>query len=93
MQNDSIKKTVGVALAVCLVCSVLVSTAAVYLQGIQEKNKHLDKVKNILIAGCLYDKNSDILQVFNEKVSSALIDLETGNKLTEDQYTDKLSPQ
>ncbi|KAA3609260.1 MAG: Na(+)-translocating NADH-quinone reductase subunit C [Calditrichaeota bacterium] len=93
MQSDSIQKTVGVALAVCLVCSVLVSVSAVYLQSIQEENKRLDKIKNILMAGGLYDKKADIQSVFKEKITSALIDLSTGDELSEEQFTAKLSPE
>ncbi len=93
MQSDSIRKTVGVALAVCLVCSVLVSTAAVYLQGIQEENKRNDKIKNILMAGGLYDKKTDVKTIFKEKITSYIIDLSTGEHIPEDQYTAKLSPE
>ena len=48
MPNDSTQKTVIVATLLCLVCSVLVSGAAVALKPIQEQNKALDKKKNIL---------------------------------------------
>ena len=60
MSNDSTKKTIQVALGVCLVCSVLVSIAAVELKPIQDENKQLDKLKNILIAGDLYEDGVDI---------------------------------
>ena len=50
MSDDSIGKTLGVALVVCIVCSVLVSTAAVTLNSMQEHNKKVDKIKNILQA-------------------------------------------
>ena len=64
MQKDSIQRTILVALGVCLVCSVLVSGAAVALSSIQKENKRLDKVKNILIAGGLYDPAKDIQTVY-----------------------------
>ena len=41
MAQDTIGKTFGVALGVCLVCSVLVSAAAVSLKPAQEENKAL----------------------------------------------------
>ena len=47
--NDSIKKTVLVALSLCLVCSVFVAVAAVGLKPIQTSNKDLDRKKNILL--------------------------------------------
>ena len=53
MSNESVKKIMVVALGVCAICSILVSTAAVTLHAIQEENKCLDKIKNILIAGNL----------------------------------------
>ncbi|MDP6702834.1 MAG: Na(+)-translocating NADH-quinone reductase subunit C, partial [Candidatus Latescibacteria bacterium] len=50
MANDSVGRTFGVALGVCLVCSVLVSAAAVSLRPTQAVNKALDKKRNILMA-------------------------------------------
>ncbi|MGA1198841.1 MAG: Na(+)-translocating NADH-quinone reductase subunit C, partial [Candidatus Latescibacterota bacterium] len=73
MQKDSIQRTVFVALIVCLACSVLVSGAAVALSSIQKENKRLDKVKNILIAGGLYDASQDIQSVCDDKVVPLLV--------------------
>ncbi len=87
MPDDSIKKTVGVALGVCLVCSVLVSTAAVTLNAIQEENKKLDKIKNILLAGgLLSDGMEDIKAAYDEKVEPTLIELATGAIVSEENY-------
>jgi len=44
LPNDSVKKTLTVAFALCLVCSILVSVAAVALKPMQEANKALDKM-------------------------------------------------
>ena len=46
--NDSIKKTFGVAALLCVVCAVVVSSAAVMLRPTQEANKLLDLKTNIL---------------------------------------------
>ena len=86
MSSDKISKTLGVALGVCFFCSILVSAAAVGLKSIQEKNKKLDLLKNILIAGDLYKKGADILQIFKDKVDAELIELSSGNKVSEDQF-------
>lgn len=86
MQNDSIKKTILVALGVCLVCSILVSGAAVALSSIQKDNKRLDKLKNILIAGGLYDPAKDIQTVYDNKVVSVLVELDSGKIIGKDQY-------
>ena len=50
MSQDSTGRTVLVALGICLICSLFVSTAAVTLNRLQNKNKRLDKIKNILIS-------------------------------------------
>ena len=42
--NDTIGKTLVVAFSLCLVCSVIVSTAAVVLKPKQEINKDIDKI-------------------------------------------------
>ena len=55
MPNDSQQKTIAVALALCLVCSILVSAAAVALKPRQEANKAADKKENIRkIAGMMF---------------------------------------
>ncbi|MFW5887339.1 MAG: hypothetical protein ACOCUH_00925, partial [Bacteriovoracia bacterium] len=51
--NDSVKKTLLVAIILCVVCSVLVSSAAVFLKERQEQNKALDMKKNILLTAGL----------------------------------------
>ena len=45
---DGMTKTIVVAVSLCLVCSMVVSFAAVNLKNIQETNKAVDKQKNIL---------------------------------------------
>ena len=52
-------KTISVALMLCLVCSVLVSAAAVGLKPAQVENARLDRNKNILVAAGMYDAESD----------------------------------
>ncbi len=43
-------KSIGFAIALCLVCGMLLTTAATALQAIQEKNMLNDRRKNILLA-------------------------------------------
>ena len=93
MSNDSTKKMILVALGVCLVCSILVSTAAVSLQGKQQANKRLDKYKNILMAGDLYDDGVDIEKVYNEKIKSELVDLVNGVIVPKDDYNEMLNTE
>lgn len=91
MSGDSTKKTIVVALGVCLVCSVLVSSAAVALNSIQEDNKRIDKLKNILQAGNLYEDYESIESIYKDKVESVLVELESGEILPEENYTEKLN--
>ena len=92
MSSDArIKKTIIVALGVCLVCSVLVSTAAVGLNAIQEENKKRDKIKNILVASDLYEDESTIQGIYNEKIKPLMIDLETGEIVKEEMNEEILN--
>ncbi|MFQ5602464.1 MAG: Na(+)-translocating NADH-quinone reductase subunit C [bacterium] len=91
MSNDSIKKTIVVALGVCMVCSILVSTAAVTLNAIQTENKKLDKVKNILLVGDLYHEGMDIKQTYEEKIEPTIIDLSTGEMVPESRFDEVLN--
>lgn len=75
--NDGIKKTLIVAFSLCIVCSVIVSTAAVILKPAQEANKALDKKRNILAAAGMLDESLSVDEQFS-KVSSRVVDLRTG---------------
>ena len=75
--NESIQKTVTVALVLCLVCSVVVSAAAVLLRPAQAVNEKVNMQMNILQAAGLYDPNQSI-QVQFQIVSTRLVDLSTG---------------
>ena len=48
--KESLGGIVSVALALCVVCSIVVSAAAVVLKPAQEVNKTLDRKRNILAA-------------------------------------------
>ncbi|MCC1496285.1 Na(+)-translocating NADH-quinone reductase subunit C [Alcanivorax sp. 1008] len=76
-KNDSVLKTFTVALLVCLVCAVVVATAAVMLRPVQEINKLLDKQVNILMAAGLYSEGMDVAQAF-ESIDRRFVDLESG---------------
>jgi Na+-transporting NADH:ubiquinone oxidoreductase subunit C len=75
--NDTVGKTLLVAVTLCLVCSLIVSTAAVTLRPLQEANKALDRKRNILLAAGLLEKGADVESAF-EQVQPRLVDLETG---------------
>ena len=93
MSNDSIKKTIQVALGVCFVASILVSTAAVALKPIQENNKKIDLLTNILVAGDLYTEGADPKILFEENIETQIVDLESGQFLDKDKYNADLDPE
>ncbi|MCG3877887.1 Na(+)-translocating NADH-quinone reductase subunit C [Psychrobacter sp. Ps6] len=81
-------KTISVALMLCLVCSVLVSAAAVGLKPAQVENARLDRNKNILVAADLYDAESDTADDVAERFKDfdvKIIDLNKGNYLDDDE--------
>jgi len=77
--NDTIQKTLTVVISLCLVCSMVVSIAAVGLKPLQIENKALDKQRNILeAAGRLDDAGKDIKGAFAKYIDAKVIDLATG---------------
>lgn len=84
LPNDSPKKTLFVAVMLCLVCSILVAISAVALKPQQLANKETDIKKNILaVTGLLFD-NTSIDQAF-ERFEVKVVDLETGQYFDIDQ--------
>lgn len=84
MGNDSVSKTIIVALSLCVICSVLVSGAAVSLRPLQVENQKLDIKKNLLLAsGLLSDSSATKEQVEQafEVVTTKVIDFKTGEVL------------
>ena len=77
--NDSLEKTIAIAVALCLVCAVLVSFAAVALKPLQIDNKAADMKKNILDVAGLLEEGADINTAFSEKIEAKIVDLETGD--------------
>ena len=82
--KDSFGRTLFVVVGLCLICSVLVSTAAVVLKPIQQENKLLDKQKYILEAASLINTKEgkvtkkEILSKYEQYVEARLVDLKTG---------------
>ena len=81
-KNDSIQKTIMVAVLLCLVCSIIVAGSAVALKPIQVKNKLEDKKKNILAAAGLLVADKTIDEQF-QQVTTRIVNLETGEYATE----------
>ena len=82
-KQDSIARTLTVALLLCIVCSVIVSGAAVSLRPMQVANKDLDRKKNILLAAGLYDENRGVEDQFSA-IETRVVDLSSGRFVAND---------
>jgi len=80
--NDSIQKTLLVAILLCLFCSIIVAGAAVSLKPLQIANKQLDKNKNILAAAGLLVEGESIEEQFKQ-ITTRIVNLETSAYATE----------
>jgi Na+-transporting NADH:ubiquinone oxidoreductase subunit C len=81
MKSDSAGRTILVAFVLCVVCSILVSGAAVVLRPKQMANKALDVQKNLLLAaGLLTDSKATPAEVTEayKVIDAKVINLETG---------------
>jgi Na+-transporting NADH:ubiquinone oxidoreductase subunit C len=87
--KDGIGNILVVAIAVCLVCSIIVAGTAVALKPAQLENKELDIRQNILRAAGLMGADAQSAEQVNalfEQFSVKLIELETG------EYTQAIDP-
>jgi Na+-transporting NADH:ubiquinone oxidoreductase subunit C len=75
--NESIGKTLGVVVGLCLVCAVVVSMAAVQLRPLQQANKTQDVQRNILAAAGFADVK-DVSATFNANIEARVVDMKTG---------------
>ena len=86
MQRDSISQIIVVTLAVCFVCSIAVSAAAVLLRDTQKANSELARKRNILVAANVIDKDSASAAEIEEgfsKVKARLVDLDEARFIDE----------
>lgn len=102
MRRDSIANTVLVATTLCIVCSVIVATAAVQLRGIQKANQLIDQRKNVLIAAGLFNSKenslADVEPLFDQYIERELIELGTGkvvgpSEVDPEQYSQRDAPK
>jgi Na+-transporting NADH:ubiquinone oxidoreductase subunit C len=75
--KDSIGKVVTVAFTLCIVCSIVVSTAAVMLKPAQDANRDLDRKRNILQAAGMLEEGRSVDELF-QRVQARYVDLRTG---------------
>lgn len=80
--NDTIGKTITVTVLLCVVCSVIVSAAAVLLKPKQVANKDLDRKSNILAAAGINQPGKSVDELFAQ-ITTKYVDLETGKFTTD----------
>jgi Na+-transporting NADH:ubiquinone oxidoreductase subunit C len=83
MGNGSLKQSLKMILVVCLVCSLLVSAAAVMLNARQNENQRQNRIKNILIAAGLFRDDADNGAIYQRHIEPVLIELHSGNQVNE----------
>ena len=90
LKRDSTRYTILFATAVCVVCALLVSVAAVTLQPRQAASARLYMEKNVLLAAGLLESGVDVTpaevnRIFDERIKVRLVDLATGELVPEDK--------
>ncbi len=81
---DTVGKTIFVAVAVCLVASMVVSAAAVSLRPVQESNRLKDKQVNVLQVAGVYEPGIDVTEAF-AAFEPHVLELSTG-EFVDDQF-------
>jgi Na+-transporting NADH:ubiquinone oxidoreductase subunit C len=96
MPRDSVSHTFKIAFALCLICSLLVSAAAVGLRSFQRANKQRELRKNVLLAAGLFDpaehSDEDVARLF-ERVEVQAVDLETGEVVEASEFVRRLAEE
>jgi Na+-transporting NADH:ubiquinone oxidoreductase subunit C len=77
LPNDDPRKTLAVAVALCLVCSVVVSATAVTLRPLQAQNAALELRREVIKVAGLDAAGLSPTQAF-ERIEGVLVDLDTG---------------
>jgi Na+-transporting NADH:ubiquinone oxidoreductase subunit C len=85
LPNDDPRKIVAVAVILCLVCSVMVSSAAVLLKPLQERNQALAVKREIVKVSGLQSDGADVEALFGQ-IETRIVNLDTGG------YADDIDP-
>ncbi len=88
--KDTVGKTIGVALALCIVCSIMVSAAAVVLKPRQEANVLEDRQRNILAAAGMLEEGVPLSEQF-ANVTPRIVDLRTG-RFSDERDSESFEP-
>jgi len=84
MAEPGTGKTILVALAVAVACSLAVSLTAVILADRQQANRNNDLMQNVLTVAGLYDPDVPVSESF-ERLELRIVDLETGAYVTSEE--------
>jgi Na+-transporting NADH:ubiquinone oxidoreductase subunit C len=85
LPNDDPRKILAVAVLLCLVCSVMVSSAAVLLKPLQKRNQALAVKSEIVKVSGLHTEGADVEALF-EQIETRIVNLDTG------EYADDIDP-
>lgn len=85
-KKETVSQTLIVAFVLCIVCAVIVSSAAVILKPKQEANKELERKINILAAAGMMEEGADVDQLFS-RFTAKVVDLDSGAYLDIDPST------
>jgi Na+-transporting NADH:ubiquinone oxidoreductase subunit C len=80
LPNDSVAKTLIVAIGLCLICSVVVSATAVALKPLQLRNAILARQIEILRVAGLMEEGGDV-EVLFQQVEVRVVDLDRRSDL------------
>lgn len=88
--KDSVKYTVLFATAVCVVCALLVSVAAVVLAPAQDVNARQYMQKNVLLAAGLVKpdqkvSDAELREIYKQSIEVRLVDFASGKLLPAEQ--------
>lgn len=78
LSNDDPRKILLVAVILCLVCAVLVSSTAVLLKPLQERNQALSIKREIIHVAGLAQQGADVEQLFRDRIEKRIVDLDSG---------------
>ena len=85
--HASVSYNLGFAAAVCIVCAIVVSSAAVALQDLQQENEALERRRNVLVAAGLAADDERVtaeeIATRFEAIQPVVIDLDSGELVSD----------
>ena len=75
--KNSVSNIFKVAFGICLVCALVVSTAAVTLRSFQEENRQAFRQQNVLQAAGLYEPGMNVAEAF-QRIERQVVEFDTG---------------